>query len=90
MNLTPFLLSLTCAVVANACLAQTVPQNAPSLKCAGAPTSAAFHACLAATATAKGKSWRAAHPTVAAPKPPELRGPGYGVPPRQIVPSISK
>jgi hypothetical protein len=64
-------------------VAPSLPPAAPTTNCSGATSPLQFRACLAAhTRPAPG-----AHPGVAKPKPP-TQGPGYGVPPRQILPKL--
>jgi len=64
--------------------APSLPQ--PPTNCSGAPSSDIFRACLALTNHAKPANWRASHPTIAQPKPPN-GGPGFGQQPGRILPT---
>ena len=63
------------------------PVNPPANKCSGLSSAAAFHMCLAVTNHARSGSWKAAHPTVAQPKPP-MQGPGIGGQPALTMPQV--
>ncbi len=83
--------NLAAAIIAVSALidqasAQSLSPPQPPNNCSGASSSEIFRACLAITNHSKPTNWRASHPTIAQPKPPN-GGPGFGQQPGRILPA---